>query len=288
MMIGSGELKATALNVQRIDPSQKSTVDEVDIGIYPFVSFLKQTADRQIGIPNSFHSESMQLIMRRLALITDKLHMPVLLTGETGTGKTTIASMYHRMTGAPSESFHHFVCGEFDVADLNTIKSQLFGYAKGAFTGVDKEHKGVLEMADGGTVFLDEIGDIPMARLIRKTLKRHLPGNIGDIQQILDQLAIQAIQPSPHPITVAEVEDCLAALPEPIADNPFVECVRAVLEQWPTSSFADKGAKGQKSIREIALGKLLSDRQYRKKNGDVNITEMAGFRGSIIRPSSRA
>ena len=161
MMVGSSQIKATILNVQRVDATKPTTIDKVNVGIYPFVSQLKRTIDKQMNIPQVFESSQMISIMRRLRLITDDLNMPILLLGETGTGKTTIASMYHLMTGAPIEKFFHYVCGEFDVGDLNTLRSELFGHVAGAFTGANSDRDGILKKADGGTLFLDEIGDIP-------------------------------------------------------------------------------------------------------------------------------
>jgi len=160
MMVGSGQIVATILNVQRKRDSNISCIDKVNVGIYPFVLKIKQAVDKQLKIPQSFNSPRMRTLMRKLALITGDINMPILLLGETGVGKTEIAKAYHLMTNAPKNKFFHFVCGEFNVGDLNTIKSQLFGHVKGSFTGADRDKAGILEEADGGIIFLDEIGDI--------------------------------------------------------------------------------------------------------------------------------
>ncbi|MCH2269047.1 MAG: sigma 54-interacting transcriptional regulator [SAR324 cluster bacterium] len=104
----------------------------------------------------------MQKILRELTILAQGMGHPVLLLGETGTGKTTLARQFHEMSGKPENSFQHVVCGEFRGADLNLVKSQLFGHVKGAFTGAETQKSGMLEEADGGTLFLDEIGDIPL------------------------------------------------------------------------------------------------------------------------------
>ena len=104
----------------------------------------------------------MQKIFRELTILAQGMEPPVLLLGETGTGKTTLARQLHQLSVKAENSFQHVVCGEFRGADLNLVKSQLFGHVKGAFTGAETQKSGMLEEADGGTLFLDEIGDIPL------------------------------------------------------------------------------------------------------------------------------
>jgi len=85
---------------------------------------------------------------------------PMLITGETGTGKELIARAVHAVSPRHGREFIPFNCGGM-TPDL--IASELFGYRRGAFTGADRDYKGVIRTADGGTLLLDEIGELPLA-----------------------------------------------------------------------------------------------------------------------------
>ncbi|HKI46237.1 MAG TPA: sigma-54 dependent transcriptional regulator [Balneolales bacterium] len=91
----------------------------------------------------------------------------VLLLGETGTGKEVFAQAIH--TGS-TRSGNPFVAVNCSALGHELLESELFGYRKGAFTGADRDKRGLFEEADGGTIFLDEIGEIPLdlqAKLLR-------------------------------------------------------------------------------------------------------------------------
>ena len=82
----------------------------------------------------------------------------VLLEGETGTGKGRAAESIHRASARRDQPFMVVDCGSIPA---NLLESELFGHEKGAFTGADSRRIGVFEEADGGTIFLDEIGEMP-------------------------------------------------------------------------------------------------------------------------------
>ena len=105
----------------------------------------------------------------------------VLLTGESGTGKDLAAKVIHYASDRAARPFMNITCSALPET---LLESELFGHERGAFTGADRQKRGLLESADGGTVFLDEIGEmVPglQAKLLRfleeKTFKR--VGGIG-------------------------------------------------------------------------------------------------------------
>lgn len=108
--------------------------------------------------------------MRRIYPLCERLaksDVPVLIEGETGTGKELLAETLHEESARSSGPFVVFDCS---AVTPNLVESQLFGHERGAFTGATHTRKGVFELAHGGTLFIDEIGDLDIslqARLLR-------------------------------------------------------------------------------------------------------------------------
>jgi transcriptional regulator with GAF, ATPase, and Fis domain len=102
-------------------------------------------------------SPRMRTIFDFVRLIADS-ESNVLIVGETGTGKETIASLIHRASRRRRRPFVAVSCA---ILTETLIESELFGHERGAFTGAVRDHAGRFELADGGTIFLDDIDDVP-------------------------------------------------------------------------------------------------------------------------------
>ena len=115
----------------------------------------------------------------------------VLVTGESGTGKELVARALHRLSGRASGPF---VTVHSGALPPDLLESNLFGHTKGAFTGAVAEKKGLFKVADGGTIFFDEIGTIPLdtqAKLLRVLQEREfLP--VGAVEPIRSDVRVVA------------------------------------------------------------------------------------------------
>jgi DNA-binding NtrC family response regulator len=127
--------------------------------------------DRIVGV-----SPAITALRALLAKIAASPASTVLLTGESGTGKDLAAKVLHYASARAVRPFMNITCSALPET---LLESELFGHERGAFTGADRQKRGLLESADGGTVFLDEIGEmVPalQAKLLRfleeKTFKR--------------------------------------------------------------------------------------------------------------------
>ena len=115
--------------------------------------------------------------MRSVFKMVDKIaatNATVLIKGESGTGKELVAHSIHKLSDRSGGPFVAINCGAIPET---LLESQLFGHVRGSFTGADKDHNGFCRQADGGTIFLDEIGETPHAiqvKLLRMLQEREI------------------------------------------------------------------------------------------------------------------
>ena len=112
------------------------------------------------------HSEQLNRAID-IAVQVAPTDLSVLITGESGSGKENIPQIIHQLSARKHNKYIAVNCGAIPEG---TIDSELFGHEKGSFTGAHDSRKGYFEAADGGTIFLDEVGELPMAsqaRLLR-------------------------------------------------------------------------------------------------------------------------
>ncbi len=141
------------------------------------VRALRATQAQPYGIGRIVGQSPAMVAVRALILkIAASPASTVLLTGESGTGKDLAAKVIHYASDRAARPFMNITCSALPDA---LLESELFGHERGAFTGADRQKRGLLETADGGTVFLDEIGEmVPVlqAKLLRfleeKSFKR--------------------------------------------------------------------------------------------------------------------
>jgi DNA-binding NtrC family response regulator len=108
-------------------------------------------------------SKAMKNVMDIVKSVASK-NVNILITGETGTGKEMIANLIHYNSTRASKPFIKMNCAAFGEG---VLESELFGHEKGAFTGAITKRVGRFELADGGTIFIDEIGDMPLGTQIK-------------------------------------------------------------------------------------------------------------------------
>jgi two-component system, NtrC family, response regulator GlrR len=110
-----------------------------------------------------YKSKEMADIIEMASLVADN-DVSVFISGSTGSGKEVIAKAIHE---ASSRRNHRFIAVNCGAIPEQLLESELFGHEKGAFTGANVKHEGLFQAANGGTIFLDEIGDMPLALQVK-------------------------------------------------------------------------------------------------------------------------
>ena len=142
------------------------------------------TEERVFWDPQMFKSEKLKAVFAEARRVA-QVNVPLLITGERGTGKTTLASWiraHSDFRNAKNDmNWPAVPCGQYSP---ETMRAELFGYKQGAFTGATSDKEGLLARADGDTLFLDEIGDIstPLQRLLIKAVEEHGYSPLGSTE----------------------------------------------------------------------------------------------------------
>ena len=187
----------------------------------------------------------------------------VLVLGESGTGKELIARGVH---AASARSKQRFIAINCAAIPENLLESELFGYEKGAFTGAAKTTPGKIEVANGGTLMLDEIGDLPMslqAKLLR-FLQERVIERIGGRQEIPVDVRIVCATHQDLKTLIKEGrfrEDLFYRLAEIVVTLPPLRDRRgdaALLAHAFVRRFADEYKRGSMTLREDALRAIES------------------------------
>jgi len=138
------------------------------------VKILRRKLNEQAEIDKVMgNSPEIRKILKQVELVSPT-NISVIIQGKSGTGKEVIANMIHQKSSRSENAFIAVDCGAIPET---LVESELLGYEKGAFTGADTHKKGEFELADGGTIFLDEISNLPLAaqaKLLRVLQERKL------------------------------------------------------------------------------------------------------------------
>ncbi len=126
--------------------------------------YLKEQLQKQYGLENMIgHSGVMEKVFETIRQISPS-DATVLITGESGTGKELVARAIHHQSPRRNNPFIPIHCASLSPS---LLESELFGHERGSFTGAIAQKKGKFEVADGGTVFLDEVGEIPLEMQVK-------------------------------------------------------------------------------------------------------------------------
>jgi formate hydrogenlyase transcriptional activator len=186
-------------------------------------------------------SESLHKVLRQIAKVapTDST---VLVLGETGTGKELIARAIHKRSGRAERAFIGVSCA---AIPSSLISSELFGHEKGAFTGATQRRIGRFESANGGTIFLDEVGDLPhetQIALLRVLQEREIERVGGDRPIPVDVRVLAAT----HLYRLNVVPIAMPPLRERVSDIPL-------LVEYFIDRFGKRAGKKFKAIDKKSL-----------------------------------
>jgi len=163
--LGATEYLSKPLQLNNIQKTLNAILDKMELRRETFL--LEKRLEKKYFFQGIVGKNPYMLEVFSLIEKISKYFTSVLITGETGTGKEMVARAIHNLSQRQNKNL--VICDCVSIPE-NLFESELFGYTKGAFTGADKDKKGLFEEAADGIIFLDEIGDIPLsiqAKLLR-------------------------------------------------------------------------------------------------------------------------
>ena len=158
MQDGAYDFLTKPLNLAQLEVIVKRALEGRELKI-KHTELLKQVSTQKKTGMIIGKSAAMQKVMGLVKKVADA-RISVLITGETGVGKEVVANAIHNLSSRSDKAFIPVVCSSLSET---LLESELFGHEKGAFTNAESMHKGKFELAHGGTIFLDEIGEINMS-----------------------------------------------------------------------------------------------------------------------------
>lgn len=158
---------------------------------------LKQIVSEKYGFENIISGSKVMKSVFERATAAARSNAPVFIVGETGTGKELLAKAIHLAGERANKPFIAVNCG---AIPKELLESELFGYKKGAFTGAVRDHEGLFIAANGGTIFLDEIGEMPKELQVRllRVLEDYKVRPIGHTRELA--LDVRVVAASNHSV----------------------------------------------------------------------------------------
>jgi DNA-binding NtrC family response regulator len=157
MQLGAEHFLTKPVDLAHLAAAAARVVEKVRLGREN--ALLRAKAHLAEGLDSLGVSPGMRELARHVELLAASDRTTVLLTGESGTGKGWVARIIHRLSARTSGAFVEVNCGGLSATFLD---SELFGHEKGAFTDAKERKQGLFELADRGTIFLDEIGELAL------------------------------------------------------------------------------------------------------------------------------
>jgi two-component system, NtrC family, response regulator AtoC len=187
-----GSRNGTRVNGVRIERATLAPSDDIRVGSARIALAVTRSADLPSSEPDDVVLRNQRVLeIYALARRAARTDMPVLITGETGTGKEHLARTLHVHSARSAGPWRAVNCGAIPAS---LVESVLFGHERGAFTGADKRTPGLFEEAERGTLFLDEVAELPPAAqtALLRVLESKTYQRVGGNQQLRADVRIVA------------------------------------------------------------------------------------------------